>query len=65
MIEELFYDLENGGEIEPGIMVAINMHKSDALNVICSRSEGRLVALGQEAPIDASGSRETAHRRVC
>ena len=42
LIDELFFDLENGGEVEQGILVAINMHNPNALNVICSRSEGRL-----------------------
>lgn len=55
MIEEIFYDLEHGAEIEPGILVAINMHKPNALHVISSQPEGQLMEMGQRAPIGISG----------
>ncbi len=42
LIDELFFDLENGGEVEPGILVAIDVHKPNAMHIVCSRSEGRL-----------------------
>lgn len=41
LIEELFYDLEHGGEVEPGKLIAINSHNPNAQHVLCSVSERR------------------------
>jgi len=50
LIDELFYDLEHGAEIEAGMLVAINMHIPNALHIVCSRSGGRLMEVSREAP---------------
>ncbi len=48
LIDELFHDLEHGAEIEPGMLVAINMHTPNALHIVCSQSKGRLVEIGRQ-----------------
>jgi hypothetical protein len=50
LIDELFDDLAQGGEVEEGIFVPINMHLANAPHIICSRSESRLMT-GLKTPI--------------
>lgn len=50
MIEDLLYDLEHGGEIEPGMLTAINMHIPNARHVISSQIGGSLLEANRETP---------------
>jgi len=48
LIDELSYDLEHGGEVEPGILVAIKGETGNSVKIICSESNGHLMTIGQK-----------------
>lgn len=49
LFDELFYDLDHGAQIEPGILVAMKMHEPDASHILCTKSKGRFASMAVQS----------------